>query len=457
MRDMADRQQDGFACAGAPAAFGIFGRFGADFDPARHPKATEWRRMVEQHPRMSPFAILKIALTCHGATLTPRALERLQHDDYRFGDVGDDASNSFDISFADHPRSLVMPGGMVLRDGSFVYINYGDPYPDPFIVDFDPNLSAFVLVEGTGADALMLDVVDFTPRPAIFGRRTSRGVPMDTLVDVRPQKLIFTAFRTCRFWERGEQCRFCAFFTKEGRLHPEVDPEDLYETVHAALEEPGRFSELYLSGGTDTAGAVPHEVEVERYIRDLQAMGRDFTGRFPCQLMAPAYPKALLERIWRETGITAYSADIEVWDRDLFAELCPGKERLVGHDEWTRRTLDAVEVFGRGNVYTQVVAGVELARPSGFATQDEALASNLEACEYFAEHGVNCLFIIWRPHPRARLGMQPMAPVDYYVRLAEGFHEIRRAHGLASLDDDYKMCGNHPCADLERMDRECWS
>ena len=86
----------------------------------------------------------------------------------------------------------------------------------------------------------------------------------------------------------------------------------------------------------------------------------------------------------------------------------------------------------------------------------EALASNLAGCEYFAERGVNCLFIVWRPHRRARLGWQPMAPVDYYVRLAQGFHDIRRAHGLICLDDDYKMCGNHPCADLERMDEECW-
>ncbi|MDM8274509.1 hypothetical protein QUW28_03180 [Enorma phocaeensis] len=427
-----------------------------DVDPRSYPKYAEWRRLCEENPGMAPFVIMKLSLTCHGAIISPRAMERLQQDDYRFGTVpgeGDEA-NSFEIEFAGRSTSQVMPGAVVLRDGTFVFVNYGEAYEDPYLLDLDVELGAFVLREAREGDPA-IDVVDFVPRPGIFGRRTSRGTLMDTLVDVRPQKLIFTAYRTCHFWDRREQCRFCAFFTK-GHEDPAVDPEDLYETVHAALEEPGRFSELYLSGGTDYSGAEPFEREVERYICDLQAMGRDFSGRFPCQLMAPAYPRHLLERIRRETGITSYSADIEVWDRERFRWLCPGKERVVGHDEWVRRTVDAVEVFGRGNVYTQVVAGAELAAPHGFETTGEALASNLAGCEYFAERGVNCLFIVWRPHRRARLGWQPMAPVDYYVRLAQGFHDIRRAHGLICLDDDYKMCGNHPCADLERMDEECW-
>ena len=38
------------------------------------------------------------------------------------------------------------------------------------------------------------------------------------------------------------------------------------------------------------------------------------------------------------------------------------------------------------------------------------------------------------------------------VRLAKGFHEIRKSYGLISTNDDYKHCGNHPDSDLERMD-----
>lgn len=55
----------------------------------------------------------------------------------------------------------------------------------------------------------------------------------------------------------------------------------MYETIREAVKEPGRFSEISLSGGTDFSGEPPFSVEIDRYIRVLQAIGRNFTGRFP--------------------------------------------------------------------------------------------------------------------------------------------------------------------------------
>ena len=55
-------------------------------------------------------------------------------------------------------------------------------------------------------------------------------------------------------------------------------------------------------------------------------------------------------------------------------------------------------------------------------------------------------------HKASRLGFRPLPPLDYYIRLAKGLHEIRRDYGLTSTNDDYKHCGNHPDSDLERLD-----
>ena len=51
--------------------------------------------------------------------------------------------------------------------------------------------------------------------------------------------------------------------------------------------------------------------------------------------------------------------------------------------------------------------------------------------------------------------MQPMPPLSYYVRLTKEFYEIRKSYGLVAVDDNYKLCGNHPDSDLERMDLPC--
>lgn len=405
-------------------------------------KRIEWEQACARWPELSPFVLLKLSMTWHGAVLSERALDRLQEPDYCFGKL-----EPFGIDFQGRPSGKVMPGAILLRDGTNVYINYGETYTDPYEIDWDPENGVFLLRDG----AKVVDTLDFVPRPDFYGKVTSRGTPMEAVAEARAQKLIMTAFQKCRLWEGGDQCHFCAFFSG-GKSLGAVDCEDVYETVREALGEPGRFQEIYVSGGTDFGGDPPFSQEVDRYIRVLQAAGRNFHGRFASQLMAPAYPKPVVRRLYEETGLTCYCPNIEVWDRRLFGILCPGKEKWIGHDAWIRRTIDAVEIFGKGNVCTQVVAGAELARPYGFETVDQALKSNLEACQFFAREGVICLTTIWRPHRASRLGFQPMPPLDYYIRLAKEFHEIRRSYGLHTVDDDYRHCGNHPDSDLERMD-----
>lgn len=405
-------------------------------------KRREWEKACCDYPELSPFTLLKLSMVRYGAELSRDALLRVQDPFYSFGAV-----EPFGISFEGRTSEFSMPGPILLRDGSFVYINYGEKFDSPYLIDYDKDNGVFLLKEGEET----LEEVNFVPRPAFFGKKTSRGTPMEALADVRAQKLILNAYQRCRLWEKGDQCHFCAFFT-EGNSMGEVDCQDIYETVHEAIQEPGRFSEIYLSGGTDFSGDPPFSEEVDRYIRVLQAIGRNFSGRFSSQLMSPAYPKEQLKRIYEQTGVTSYCPNIEVWDEEIFRELCPGKEKWIGRKEWIRRTLDAVEIFGKGQVCTQVIGGVELAASHGFQTIDEALNSNFEACDFFARHGVSYLSVVWHPHKASRLGFRPVPPLDYYIRLAKGLHEIRRSYGLISTNDNYKRCGNHPDSDLERLD-----
>lgn len=284
---------------------------------------------------------------------------------------------------------------------------------------------------------------------------------MESVASARPQRLDFTPYRHCCFWDTGDQCKYCGYYTDlreareagSGRLARVLDPEDVYETVREALKEPGRFSQVFLTSGTDYSGPRPFENEVNRYITTLQAIGRNFTSRrFPSQLMAPAYSKEQLKRIYDETGVVSYCADIEVWDERLFKWICPGKEKWLGRDYWIRSALDAVDIFGWGNVYSCIVAGVETARPYGFENLEDALRSNFEACEFFARHGVHLLTLVWRPTPSSSFRGQEQPPLEYFVRIAKGFHDIKRAHGLLPDSDDYKHCGNHADTDLSRLD-----
>lgn len=402
----------------------------------------------EKFPDIPKFIILKLDLQRRGIALTDAAATAVDQPYYRYG-----VSNYFPTE--EGKKAWSSAGPLILRDGTTVLTGaIPGQFTDPYTIDFIDG-KFFALDHG-----VLIDEVDFTPRPDFYGKVTSRGIPMESIANARPQRIDISPYRYCHYWDTQDQCKFCAFFTDlkqqrqaaSDKFEKVVHPEDIYETVREALKEPGRFSQVNLTAGTDYSGEVPFDKEVDRYIEVLQAIGRNFkTERFPSQLIAPAYSKKQLKRLHAETGLSSYCPDIEVWDKDLFAWICSGKEKWFGRDYWIQSAIDAVDIFGKGNVYTNFVAGVEFAKPHGFTSIEQALDSNFEACEFFAKNGVTYLSLVWVPWKSTAFAGQQQPPLEYYVRLVRGLAEIRKSYGLASDNDDFKHCGNHGDSDLERL------
>jgi hypothetical protein len=232
-----------------------------------------------------------------------------------------------------------------------------------------------------------------------------------------------------------------------------VQPEEIAGAVAEALKEPGRFTGMCLTGGSVIAGSEKFDSEVDYYIEVLQAIGKLFKQRkFPSQLIGTAFSARQLRRLYDETGLMSYTADIEVLNERVFNWMCPGKAKWVGYQEWKRRLVAAVGIFGRGRTNTAVLAGVELAKPHGFATEDEALQGTLKEAEDLARQGVSTVSIVWSPRPGTGLGDQKnSASLDYYVRLVKGLHGLRLKYALPVEFDDFRNCGNHADSDLSRL------
>jgi hypothetical protein len=262
---------------------------------------------------------------------------------------------------------------------------------------------------------------------------------METAPTIEWGYLIYlTVLRLCQYFGAHEECGFCDInhnwrqHRKAGRPYTGVKP---VEDVLEALELIDRYDEGTSHAYTLTGGSVTSTVdglaEADFYGRYAEAIEERFPGRWIGKVVAQALPKADAQR-FKDYGISIYHPNYEVWDKRLFSLISPGKERYVGREEWHRRILDAAEVFGPRNVIPNFVAGVELAKPFGFETIDEAIASTVEGLDYFMSHGVTPRFTTWCPEPTTPLGRDNPdgAPLEYHVRLLGAYRDALDRHGL---------------------------
>ena len=283
--------------------------------------------------------------------------------------------------------------------------------------------------------------VELPPMPEYYRHTLANGkTVMETAPTIQWGYLIYlTVLRLCQYFGAKEECGFCDInhnwrqHKREGRPYTGVKPvADVLEAL-ALIDryDTARTSEAYTLTGGSITSTVEGLAEADFYGRYAQAIEERFPGRWIGKVVAQALPRADVQR-YKDYGIAIYHPNYEVWDKRLFELVSPGKQRYVGREEWHRRILDAAEVFGPRHVIPNFVAGVEMARPHGFATVDEAIASTTEGLDSFMSHGIAPRFTTWCPEPTTPLGRANPdgAPLEYHVRLLEAYRDALGRHGL---------------------------
>jgi hypothetical protein len=406
--------------------------------------ATDLDEVSARYPDVPRLIILKTDVQRRGVFYTDAAIELLDEAEHQ--------TTGTHIFGARDGKTAVRPESLLLRDGTSIITTPTSLDDGPYVVDVLDGESWLF------DNGLPVEPVDYWPAPAYYAKNSRSGVPMKHIVSARPQRLNIFPYRYCTFWNNDKGCAFCDIVVqlKKGRevlkIPAKLDPVEVGEVIGEALKEQGRFSTIFLTSGSITGGARSFDDEVDYFIALLKEVGKNFrTKKYPSQMIGTAFEKDQLKRLYDETGLTSYTSDIEVLDEALFNRYCPGKSEWIGYKEWKRRLVDAVDVFGPGRVNTGLVAGIELAGPYGFDSEDIALERTLSEAEDLARQGVSTVFIVWSPRPDTPLGIYRNASLDYYIRLARGLHQLRVKYRLPIDHDSYRNCGNHPDTDLSRV------
>jgi hypothetical protein len=262
---------------------------------------------------------------------------------------------------------------------------------------------------------------------------------METAPTIQWGYLIYlTVLRLCQYFGAKEECQFCDInhnwrqHKRAGRPYTGIKPvEDVVEALAIIAQHDDGASHAYTLTGGSVTSTVDRLAEADFYGRYAQAIEERFPGKWIGKVVAQALPRQEVQR-YKDYGIQIYHPNYEVWEPYLFKIICPGKERYVGREEWHRRILDAADVLGPRYVIPNFVAGIELARPFGFASIDEAIVSTVEGLDFFMSRGITPRFTTWCPEPTTPLGRDNPegAPLEYHVRLLEAYRDALERHGL---------------------------
>ena len=330
------------------------------------------------------------------------------------------------------PEEICLVGGPrdFRRTIVSVRLNPSSPYQVDLSEEGDPVLK----LEGE-----IITSVRFQKTPDYYRKNLPNGKPV---TDIAPTiewgyLLYLTVFRICQYFGLHEECQFCDINEnyrqqkKTGRSYTAVKTVEEILDALQIISETDSVSQAYTITGGSITSELGGESEVDFYCKYPEAIETRFPGRWISKLVVQALPKDEL-RQFRKSGVQIYHPNYEVWDSSLFKIICAGKHRYIGRDEWIRRILEAGDIFGPSNVIPNFVAGIETAKPHGFKTIEEAIASTSEGLDFFMSQGIIPRFTTWCPEPLTVLGRQNPegAPLEYHVRLLQAWRDTHEKYNL---------------------------
>ncbi len=382
-------------------------------------------RLAEQYPDVPPRALLKAHLLFEGIRFneTVRAAGEWALPSFKPYTPGKTERA------AGLPTSVPIPYLMHLAGGELVRLKCDPESPYEVVADGEtPQL----LLDGEPVEA-----VTFQPRPHWSTGTTADGRPMANVgLSQHGDMLVINAAPGCEFFTERDaaghslHCSFCAYGRPDQRTRDlgqemgrgRILPGSLDRVVETTLAALPEVHHIYLVAGS----LADSRQEGQRYLQLTEALvaaGVD--------LPITAGPSALCREdtvALKGAGAAAVSYNLEVWGHDLFAAVCPGKERFIGYEAWRSRLVDAVNVMGNHNVLTAMVAGIEVDHPAGFASVDEALDSAEAGAEWFLSHGIAPVYSLHWSTRHATYGHVSSPAFDYFLRLNERVDRLRHHH-----------------------------
>lgn len=296
---------------------------------------------------------------------------------------------------------------------------------------------------------------DFEPLPRWMSQEIDGMPSAQTGVSLHSDMAVINVAPGCEYFLQKKagknlRCTFCAYGAPDERTKhlgqeakiiaiPEATIARMQKTLLATIQET-EIRHIYLVGGS-----LPDwRDEGERFLQLARSVQEVVQHRIPVALGSGALPEDILRQFKTEGLVDSVCFNLEVWSEDLFSKVCPGKHEFVGYSRWIESLENAVSIFGRGRVYSAMVAGIEL-EPDYGMSWEQASTLAIEGAEALCAKGIIPIYSLYWPtggqgHPEYLTRLRA-----FFETLNIAYHNIRRKYDL-NIWDGF-MC--HKCAYMQ--------
>jgi hypothetical protein len=264
--------------------------------------------------------------------------------------------------------------------------------------------------------------ITFPSRPRSYGKYLSNGELFEKHITAYGNSTlgIFSPGH-CYYFNDGNECKFCSLGSARETLSDHkmrIKGDVAGEAVATAIkEESGRYKRVLLNGGTIPNYDKGYSIHLDLLER---VKNTNLQSSLEYHLISmPPKDFRLFDR-FKKIG-NNMSMSLEVFNPDLFSEICPGKARDYTRERFFAAFEAAVDVLGRGNVYAGFVAGME------------PLESIIEGIEYFGDMGVVPAVAAFHPDAGSQYSNRQRPSVDFLMKLGKKMSEIYRKEGFQPL------------------------
>jgi hypothetical protein len=273
-------------------------------------------------------------------------------------------------------------------------------------------------------DGRPVALVRLSPRPAWYDATTATGKPMTRIGTLQGTYLGIYQAKVCEYWTAKPKinCKFCSVGLNLGVDEAgEKSIDEVLEVVRAARDESGityvDFNTGHYEGDTYLDLLEPYILRIKQELGLLVGV------------QTPPHHDLRRYDGLREMGVNRVSFCFEVFDRQIFRELCPGKDAAYGLDRYLEAIRHCAALAAKGP------------RREPWVTNGEIIAgleppeSSIAAIDWIASVGAIPTVCVFRPLTGTDLEQLPpprsedLAPV--FQRLYESSMEHRLPIGCA--------------------------